>query len=126
LGDVFFAELGLSEGAIINGLQPVVVSNNTANRFSPTITVAGITSQFDEPKLPTHVKLGKDLGFDKDSIVLLEQIRTIDKQQLKEKVVTLGSGLMESILLDCIYITKRRNAEKSIMRTFLHFYFSLS
>jgi mRNA interferase MazF len=97
-GNVFFAELGLSEGAIINGLLPVVVvSNNTANRFSPTITVAGITAQFNEPKLPTHVKMSKDLGFDKDSIVLLEQIRTIDKQQLREKVVTLDSGLMKTI-----------------------------
>jgi mRNA interferase MazF len=97
-GDVFFADLGTNVGAVISGLRPVVVvSNNTGNRFSPTITVSAVTAQFDEPKLPTHVKLGKKLGFDKDSILLLEQIRTIDKQQLQEKITTLDNDVMELI-----------------------------
>lgn len=87
-GDIYFTDLSPVVGSEQGGVRPVmVIQNDIGNRFSPTIIVAAITAQIGEPKLPTHVKLkAEKFNFPKDSIVLLEQIRTIDKMRLSEKI----------------------------------------
>lgn len=80
-GDILWVDLGVSEGSEQAGLRPTVcIQNNLGNRYSPTIIVASITSQISKAKLPTHVEIKKELGLSKDSVVLLEQIRTVDKK----------------------------------------------
>ena len=94
-GDIFYADLSPVGGSDQGGLRPVVViQNNIGNRFSPTIIVAAITSKISKPKMPTHVAIkasepGKR-GLEKDSVILLEQLRTIDKQRLKDKICCLS------------------------------------
>lgn len=85
-GDIFYAELNPVIGSEQGGTRPVlVISNNTGNRHSPTVIVAAITSRVHTKlKLPTHTEVRDFEGLDKDSVVLLEQIRTIDKQRLKQ------------------------------------------
>jgi len=95
-GDVFYADLTPVKGSEQGGIRPVVViQNNIGNRYSPTIVVAVITSK-DKIKLPTHVEIVGG-GFMKQSVVLLEQIRTIDKCRLGEYVMTLNAKTMERI-----------------------------
>jgi len=95
-GDVFYADLTPVKGSEQGGIRPVVViQNNIGNRYSPTIVVAIITSK-DKTKLPTHVEIVGG-GFMKQSVVLLEQIRTIDKCRLREYVTTLDDATMERI-----------------------------
>ena len=94
-GDIFYADLSPVVGSEQGGLRPVVViQNNIGNRFSPTIIVAAITSKISKPKMPTHVAVkasepGKR-GLEKDSVILLEQLRTIDKQRLRDKICCLS------------------------------------
>ena len=85
-GDLFFADLSPVVGSEQGGVRPVlVVQNDVGNKYSPTIIVAAVTSQTGKAKLPTHVQLAASQGgLSKDSVVLLEQLRTIDKQRLKE------------------------------------------
>jgi len=76
----------------------LVLQNDIGNQYSPTTIVAAITSQISKAKLPTHVEVtAKSSGLEKDSVILLEQIRTIDKSRLKEKVTTLNEEIMEKI-----------------------------
>ena len=90
-GDIFMADLGTTVGSEQGGYRPVIViQNNIGNKYSPTVIVASITSQINKAKLPTHVELSKEYGLEKDSVVLLEQIRTLDKRRLKEKVTTVS------------------------------------
>lgn len=100
-GDIFFADLSPVIGSEQGGLRPVmIVQNDIANRFSPTIIVAAITAQISEPNLPTHVKLeAEKFNLPKDSIVLLEQIRTIDKMRLSEKISSAANDekIMEQV-----------------------------
>jgi len=98
-GDVYFADLGGVVGVEQGGIRPVVViSNNISNRFSPTISVAAITAQMSEARLPTHVELDAALyGFERDSVILLEQIKAIDKARLSDKITNLDSTIMEKI-----------------------------
>lgn len=98
-GDIFFADLSPVVGSEQGGLRPVlVIQNNVGNHYSPTVIVAAITSQIDKPKMPTHVGLTRDVdGVTRDSVVLLEQIRTIDKQRLKDKVAALTSAKMHDV-----------------------------
>lgn len=86
-GDIFYADLSPVVGSEQGGVRPVlIVQNNMGNKFSPTVIVAAITSQQTKTKLPTHILLNtKDSGLPKHSVVLLEQIRTLDKKRLKEK-----------------------------------------
>lgn len=95
-GDVFYADLNPVVGSEQGGIRPVlVVQNDVGNKYSPTVIIAAITSQIDKAKLPTHVELKKkDFGLEKDSVVLLEQLRTIDKKRLKDKVAHLGNKTM--------------------------------
>ena len=86
-GDIFFADLGddNASGSEQQGIRPVVViQNNKGNSFSPTVIVAAITSKYKKTYLPTHVEISH-IDLNKDSIVLLEQIRTLDKRKLKER-----------------------------------------
>lgn len=90
-GDLFFADLSPVVGSEQGGIRPVlVVQNDVGNKYSPTIIVAAVTSQTSKAKLPTHVELkATQGGLSKNSVVLLEQLRTIDKQRLKERIGSL-------------------------------------
>ena len=98
-GDVFFADLSPVVGSEQGGVRPVlVIQNDIGNRFSPTVIVAAITAQIQKAKLPTHVEINAKLhGFDRDSVILLEQIRTIDKQRLTDKITHLDDEMMEKV-----------------------------
>jgi mRNA interferase MazF len=105
-GDIFYADLSPVVGSEQGGVRPVlVVQNDIGNRFSPTIIVAAITSQINKAKLPTHVEISaKEYGLQKDSVILLEQLRTIDKKRLKEKIGHLDDELMEQVN-EALYIS---------------------
>jgi len=98
-GDVFFADLSPVVGSEQGGVRPVlVIQNDIGNRFSPTVIVAAITAQIQKAKLPTHVEIeAKKHGLEKDSVILLEQIRTIDKQRLTDKITHLDEETMRKV-----------------------------
>jgi mRNA interferase MazF len=98
-GDVFFAELSPVVGSEQGGTRPVlVIQNDIGNRFSPTVIIAAITAQIQKAKLPTHVEINaKKYGFERDSVILLEQLRTIDKSRLTDKITQLDDALMEKV-----------------------------
>ena len=87
-GDIFYADLSPVVGSEQGGIRPVlVVQNDVGNKYSPTVIAAAITSRINKAKLPTHIEIeAADYGLQKDSVVLLEQIRTIDKKRLREKI----------------------------------------
>ncbi|MGS0433665.1 type II toxin-antitoxin system endoribonuclease NdoA [Bacillus paranthracis] len=95
-GDVYFADLSPVVGSEQGGVRPVlVIQNDIGNRFSPTVIVAAITAQIQKAKLPTHVEIdAKKYGFERDSVILLEQIRTIDKQRLTDKITHLDEVMI--------------------------------
>ena len=95
-GDIFYADLNPVVGSEQGGIRPVlVVQNDVGNKYSPTVIIAAITSQIDKAKLPTHIELqSEDYGLEKDSVILLEQLRTIDKRRLKEKITILDQDVM--------------------------------
>lgn len=97
-GDIFFADLSPVVGSEQGGIRPVlVIQNNLGNHFSPTIIVAAITAKMAKPKLPTHIGIKAGTGIERDSVILLEQIRTIDKSRLKERVCHLSREVMEEV-----------------------------
>ncbi|NLP15051.1 MAG: type II toxin-antitoxin system PemK/MazF family toxin [Clostridium sp.] len=98
-GDIFYADLSPVIGSEQGGVRPVlIVQNDIGNKYSPTVIASAITSQINKAKLPTHIELSaKDYGLPKDSVVLLEQIRTIDKKRLREKIGHLDDELMEKV-----------------------------
>ncbi|PKM83406.1 MAG: PemK family transcriptional regulator [Firmicutes bacterium HGW-Firmicutes-14] len=98
-GEIYFADLSPVVGSEQGGTRPVLVlQNDIGNQYSPTTIVAAITSQISKAKLPTHIEVtAKSSGLEKDSVVLLEQIRTIDKSRLKEKVTSLNDDIMEKV-----------------------------
>ena len=98
-GDIYYADLSPVVGSEQGGIRPVlIVQNDVGNRFSPTVIAAAITSQKDKAKLPTHIQLRSEgSGLARDSIVLLEQIRTLDKRRLKEKLCHLDDEMMGEI-----------------------------
>jgi len=87
-GDIYYADLSPVIGSEQGGIRPVIIiQNDTGNKYSPTVIVAAITSQINKAKLPTHVEISsEDYGLSKDSVVLLEQIRTLDKKRLRDKI----------------------------------------
>lgn len=95
-GDIFYADLRPVVGSEQGGVRPVlIIQNDTGNRHSPTVICAAITSKMNKAKLPTHVELNAEkYGIVKDSVILLEQVRTIDKSRLKEKVCHLDEDIM--------------------------------
>ena len=97
-GEIYYAELSPVVGSEQGGMRPVLIlQNNVGNKYSPTVIVAAITTKIDKGKMPTHVEVGSDRGLEKDSVVLLEQIRTIDKQRVKEKITRLKKDKMAEI-----------------------------
>lgn len=98
-GDIYYADLSPVVGSEQGGVRPVlIIQNDIGNKYSPTVIAAAITSQINKAKMPTHIELGaKDYGLNKDSVILLEQIRTIDKKRLREKIGRIDDELMESV-----------------------------
>lgn len=93
-GDIYFADLNPVLGSEQGGFRPVlIVQNDIGNKYSPTVIISAITSQIQKARLPTHVELPSRLsGLEKDSVILLEQVRTIDKRRLKKRVTRLEIG----------------------------------
>ena len=98
-GDIFYADLSPVIGSEQGGIRPVIImQNDIGNKYSPTVIVAAITSQINKAKLPTHVEISsEEYGLNRDSVVLLEQIRTLDKRRLKEKIGHMTDGDMEKV-----------------------------
>ena len=98
-GDIFYADLSPVVGSEQGGLRPVlIVQNDVGNRYGPTVIAAAITSKLSKSKLPTHIDVyAERVGLQRDSVVLLEQMRTIDKQRLKEKMGHLDDDAMHAV-----------------------------
>ena len=105
-GDIYYADLSPVVGSEQGGVRPVlIVQNDVGNRYSPTVIAAAITSRIDKVKLPTHIEVsrascsidGDGAGLQRDSVILLEQIRTIDKQRLKERMGKLDEQTMHQV-----------------------------
>lgn len=98
-GDLFYADLSPVVGSEQGGVRPVlVIQNDIGNRYSPTVIVAAVTSQIDKARLPTHVELSAgECGLERNSVVLLEQIRTIDKRRLRERIARLDEAIMARV-----------------------------
>ena len=98
-GDIFYADLSPVVGSEQGGIRPVlIVQNDIGNKYSPTVIAAAITSQINKAKLPTHIEINsQEYGIAKDSVILLEQIRTIDKKRLREKVGHLDDETMQKV-----------------------------
>ncbi len=98
-GDIFYADLSPVIGSEQGGVRPVlVIQNDIGNKYSPTIIIAAITSQINKARLPTHIEINApDFGLPKDSVVLLEQIRTIDKKRLREKIGKFDEDMMKHV-----------------------------
>jgi len=98
-GDLYYADLSPVIGSEQGGVRPVlIIQNNTGNKFSPTVIASAVTSQLTKARLPTHIELGQgQFGLPKDSVILLEQIRTLDKRRLKEKLGTLDAARMRKV-----------------------------
>lgn len=98
-GDIYYADLSPVVGSEQGGLRPVlVVQNDVGNKYSPTVIVSAITSKMSKAKLPTHIDVfANQVGLSKDSVILLEQIRTIDKVRLKEKMGHLDDTTMYQV-----------------------------
>ncbi len=96
-GDIFYADLSPVVGSEQGGIRPVlIVQNDIGNKYSPTVICAAITSQINKAKLPTHIELNSQ-RMEKDSVILLEQVRTIDKKRLREKICRLDNNLMKKV-----------------------------
>ena len=98
-GDIFYADLSPVVGSEQGGTRPVlIVQNDVGNKHSPTVIAAAITSQTGKARLPTHISIvGSSVGLTKDSVILLEQIRTIDKRRLREKIGSLKPEVMQKV-----------------------------
>ena len=106
-GDIFYADLSPVVGSEQGGLRPVlIIQNDVGNRYSPTVIAAAITSRTGKTKLPTHIDVGagvsssvgdQRIGLARDSVILLEQVRTIDKRRLREKMGHLDEGIMSRV-----------------------------
>ena len=103
-GELYYADLSPVIGSEQGGVRPVlVVQNDVGNKYSPTIIAAAVTSKIDKAKLPTHIELSaREYGLSKDSVVLLEQIRTLDKTRLKERIGQVSADKMRKINEDLL------------------------
>ena len=98
-GDIYYADLSPVVGSEQGGVRPIIIiQNDVGNKYSPTIIAAAVTSQINKAKLPTHIEISADdYGLPKNSVILLEQIRTIDKRRLKEKIGHINEDLVRRI-----------------------------
>ncbi len=113
-GDIFYADLSPVVGSEQGGLRPVViVQNDVGNKHSPTVIAAAITSKMNKARLPTHIEvIADESGLNRNSVVLLEQVRTIDKKRLREKMGHFDAGIMDRIN-SAIVISLGLNNEKT-------------
>lgn len=111
-GEIYYADLSPVVGSEQGGIRPVVVlQNDIGNRYSPTVIAAAITSKINKAKLPTHIEIPKEaFGLQKDSVILLEQIRTLDKRRLREKIGKLDRESLKKIN-EAVYISLGLNDE---------------
>ena len=98
-GELYYADLSPVVGSEQGGVRPVlIVQNDVGNKYSPTVIAAAVTGRLDKAKLPTHIALkAKEYGLAKDSVVLLEQLRTLDKRRLKERIGCVPQDVMTRI-----------------------------
>ncbi len=98
-GDIYYADLSPVIGSEQGGIRPVlIVQNDVGNKYSPTVIASAITSQINKAKLPTHIEINaQEYGLSKDSVILLEQIRTLDKKRLREKIGHLDDESMVTV-----------------------------
>ena len=98
-GDIYYADLSPVVGSEQGGIRPVlIIQNDVGNRYSPTVIAAAITSRQSKTKLPTHIPIeAGGCGLQKDSVVLLEQVRTLDERRLKEKMGSVDTGAMKAV-----------------------------
>lgn len=98
-GDIYYADLSPVVGSEQGGIRPVlIIQNDVGNKYSPTVIAAAITSRINKAKMPTHIEItARDYGLNKDSVILLEQIRTIDKRRLREKIGRIDGSVMTSV-----------------------------
>ena len=98
-GELYYADLSPVVGSEQGGVRPVlVVQNDVGNKYSPTVIAAAVTSKINKAKLPTHIELPSNMyGLQKDSVILLEQIRTLDKRRLKERIGELNETTMSRV-----------------------------
>jgi len=98
-GELYYADLSPVVGSEQGGVRPIlIVQNDTGNKYSPTIIGAAVTSQINKAKLPTHIEISaNEFGLVKDSVILLEQIRTLDKRRLKERIGELSPITMRKV-----------------------------
>ena len=98
-GELYYADLSPVVGSEQGGIRPIlIVQNDTGNKYSPTIIAAAVTSKLNKAKLPTHIELNaNEFGLNKDSVILLEQIRTLDKRRLKERIGELPPSKMQKV-----------------------------
>ena len=98
-GDIYYADLSPVVGSEQGGMRPVlIVQNDIGNKHSPTVIAAAITSRLDKAKLPTHIEIDASAyGIERDSVILLEQLRTIDKRRLKDKVCHLDQAMLDKV-----------------------------
>lgn len=115
-GDIYYADLSPVIGSEQGGIRPVlIIQNDVGNKYSPTVIAAAITSKLNKSRLPTHIEVdAREYGLAKDSIILLEQIRTLDKQRLKERM----GHLNESKMIDvnkALFVSFGLEEEKQII-----------
>ena len=105
-GDIYYADLSPVVGSEQGGIRPVlIVQNDVGNKYSPTVIAAAVTSQLNKSKLPTHIELDAvKYGLPKNSVILTEQIRTIDKRRLKEKIGHIDEDLM-NMVNDALFVS---------------------
>ena len=98
-GELYYADLSPVVGSEQGGVRPVlVVQNDVGNKYSPTVIAAAVTSKMTKAKLPTHIEIaGRSCGLQKESVILLEQIRTLDKRRLKERIGSLPLSTMQKV-----------------------------
>ena len=98
-GELYYADLSPVVGSEQGGIRPIlIVQNDVGNKYSPTVIAAAVTSKINKAKLPTHIELSAfEFGLNKDSVILLEQIRTLDKRRLKERIGELSPLLMNKV-----------------------------
>ena len=98
-GDIYYADLSPVVGSEQGGLRPVlIIQNDIGNRYSPTVIAAAITSKMDKTKLPTHIEVAApESGLSRNSVILLEQIRTLDKSRLRERMGKLDGAIMDRV-----------------------------
>ena len=114
-GDIYYADLRPVIGSEQGGIRPVlIIQNDIGNKYSPTVICAAITSKMNKAKLPTHIELNAEkYDIVKDSVILLEQLRTVDKKRLKDKVCHLDSKIMEKVNQGLLISLELNNCERS-------------